>query len=70
MLVSGMVLLLIGAVGVIYAMAQRGTGEYMLASAFGSEEAVIVDNVLYVGIAVLVVGAILLISYYLKNNQK
>ena len=70
MLVSGLILVLIGAVGVIYGIAQRSTGEYMLASAFGSEEAAIIDIAFYLGIAVLFIGAILLIVDYLKKNKK
>ena len=69
MLLLGVILALAGAAALIYALVQRGTAEYVLASAFGAEEAAIVDVVLYVGIAVLVLGVILLLVHFFKKPQ-
>lgn len=69
MLVCGLILVIIGFVAMVYSLVQRGTGEYMLASAFGSEEAIIINVILYAGIALLVVGAILLVMHFSKNKK-
>lgn len=69
MLISAIIVLFAGAITTIYAISQRATGEYMLASAFGSEEAMMIDIVLYVGIGVIVIGAIIMIAYFIKKTK-
>ncbi len=69
MLGFGIFLSLIGLVGTIYASVQRSSGEYILASAFGAEEAASLDIMLYIGIAALVIGIILVIVHF-YNKEK
>lgn len=70
MLGAGIFLSLLGLVGVIYGFAQRSSAEYLLASAFGSEEATTVDAILYIGLAALVIGILLLCVHYSKKNKQ
>ncbi len=70
MLIAGLIAILVGAAAFIYGIAQRSSAEYVLASAFGAEEAAVVDTIFYIGIAVMVVGAILLVVHYVKKSKK
>jgi len=70
MLAFSIILVLIGIAATIYGVVQRDTGEYLLASAFGSEKAATIDAVFYIGIAVLAIGAILLIVSIVKRSNR
>jgi len=53
----------------IYGVIQRDTMEYKLASLFGSEEAKTIDTIFYIGIAVLIVGAIFIVAHLTRKEH-
>ena len=69
-LTLGIVLSVIGSVLTIYCAIQRDTMEHKLASAFGVEEAKTIDALFYIGIAVLIVGAVFIIAHFMKKSIK
>ena len=69
-LIFGIVSAAIGGALTIYGAVQRDTMEYKIATAFGFEEAKSIDTMFYIGIAVLIVGAVLIIAHIMKRYIK
>ena len=69
MIITGVIATIIGLASAIYGIVMKNSAEYAIASFFGSDEIIMVDIALYAGIAVVVIGVLLLALGIKKNKQ-
>lgn len=68
-LTLGVIFSLLGSLLTIFLSIQRNTTEYQLASAFGAEEATIIDVLFYIGIVALIAGVAFIIAHFKKRDK-